>query len=139
VTVIAANRKMMAGDSWITSEHRISQGKKIYKIPNIAVVGISGDYSDAYNFVEWVKGDNESHPPTGSYSALVLFKNGAIHCYEGKHYHPIRDPFTAIGSGAGEALAAMHCGRTPKEAVRIACKMRNDCGGKVWVARIEDI
>lgn len=32
-------------------------------------------------------------------------------------------PFTAIGSGRKAALAAMHCGRTAKEAVAIACKV----------------
>lgn len=33
----------------------------------------------------------------------------------------VRDPFTAVGSGYKAALAAMHCGRSAREAVRIAC------------------
>lgn len=33
----------------------------------------------------------------------------------------VLDSFTAIGSGRKAALAAMHCGRSAREAVRIAC------------------
>jgi ATP-dependent protease HslVU (ClpYQ) peptidase subunit len=44
------------------------------------------------------------------------------------HYE---DKKTATGSGRDYALAAMHCGKTAREAVEIACLFETGCGNGV--------
>lgn len=69
-------------------------------------------------------------------SALVL-KSGLLY-YGDTTCVMIRidDDFAAIGSGANAALAAMHCGRSPSEAVKIACKVDMNSGLPVIEKRL---
>jgi hypothetical protein len=53
---------------------------------------------------------------------------------ESVHPYPLNDPFAAIGSGAMAALAAMHLGSNPRQAVKVAAKVDPSTGGSVhWM------
>lgn len=62
---------------------------------------------------------------------LLLSPQGTLFHVEDGIPIPVPDPFTAIGTGSGAALAAMHCGRSPKEAVKIASKVDPFTGGRI--------
>lgn len=64
--------------------------------------------------------------------ALYLY-NGSLICY------PIKERFWAIGTGAGYAIAAMHLGKDPMEAVRIASLFDPGTGGEIETMRIQNV
>jgi len=68
--------------------------------------------------------------------ALALCPEG-IWVYDG-HPQPyqLKDKFAAVGSGSQAALAAMHCGKSPKDSVRIAAKIDPATGGRIINKRL---
>jgi hypothetical protein len=64
--------------------------------------------------------------------ALYLY-NSSLTCY------PIKERFWAIGTGAGYAIAAMHLGKDPVEAVRIASLFDPGTGGEIETMRIQNV
>ena len=55
----------------------------------------------------------------------------------GSHWLEIRMPFYAVGSGRDFAIGAMHCGKTPAEAVEIASKYDLKTGMEIDVVYTE--
>lgn len=51
----------------------------------------------------------------------------------------ITGPFSAIGSGGDMALVAMECGKSAREAVRIACKFDPNSRGPVHVVDLKPV
>lgn len=65
---------------------------------------------------------------------VVCAKNHPVLVYSGCPYpQELSSKFYATGSGRDFAIAAMHCGRTAKEAVEIACLYDVYSGGSVDV------
>ena len=65
---------------------------------------------------------------------LRIWPDGRCGLYERTHHAIMReDPFTAIGSGAHYALAAMHLGHGAAEAVRVAAVFDHATGNTVDV------
>jgi hypothetical protein len=56
----------------------------------------------------------------------VLIANGAAYEVCGRSVLVVND-FTAVGAGADIAKVALHCGKTAKEAIQIACKYSCYC------------
>lgn len=52
---------------------------------------------------------------------------------------PIKNPFFAIGTGAGYAMGAMHLGKNPREAVEIACLYDTSSHGPIDEMKLERI
>lgn len=104
------------------------------------LVGIAGSLSSGIAFWDWYKAgaDKESGDiPDPDLVALLLDSRGRLWCYESSlHKIRIEEPFYAIGSGHQAALAAMHRGATPAEAVRIAAKYDVNTGGRVRTLRL---
>ena len=124
MTTIAANREMMAADSQAEMKNRSFHTRKISRVRG-ALIGTAGGAEVSRMFVHWYAfGADLSDRPQGMDAvALVLDTNG-LFVYEGNCYPvEITDEFMAIGSGAEVAVAAMMLGKSPKEAVAIACKV----------------
>ena len=98
-----------------------------------ALVGTAGDFPRCSEFIAWLRAGKpgDDLPKMKNVVALVLDKSG-IHAYDGSCTpYKIIDPFAAVGSGDMAALAAMHMGASPKEAVRVAAKVDSHTGGRV--------
>jgi hypothetical protein len=137
VTTIAANRECMAADSLANTDGRAFHTRKLYRVRG-ALIGISGGLDHGMMFVRWyAAGADLADRPKGlDASALALDRSG-LYRYESECYPmPIEDGFAASGSGAYAALAAMHMGATPKEAVEVACKVDVYTGPPVVVERL---
>lgn len=68
---------------------------------------------------------------------VLIFERGNV--YTANHLcRPVRvlDKFTALGSGRKAALAAMHCGKSAREAVRIAALIDPYTGGPIVTMRV---
>lgn len=62
---------------------------------------------------------------------LVIERRQPIRIYNVSPFPSVlvKTRYIAIGSGSREALAAMHCGKSSVEAVKLACKLVTTCGG----------
>lgn len=103
------------------------------------IIGTAGDAAAAQLFVDWF-GSNQPIPEmlkeAGDFTCLIVDRN---ELFEADFYcRPVKitQPFYAIGSGCKEALAAMHCGRTAREAVEIAARIDLYTGGDIVTMRL---
>ncbi len=127
MTIIAANKDMLCGDSQMSVDTLSTKGKKVYEV-NGDFIGMSGDVSDQPQFLEWYKHKGEKPVLDDGFSALVLTKKGKLMQYEDVLIPlPVNEKFHAIGSGAHFALGAMSAGATPEQAVRLTCKRIDGC------------
>lgn len=66
------------------------------------------------------------------FQLLVVTPEGDMYSIDNRGLkHKIKQPFWAVGSGCHAALGAMEFGADAKQAVKVAIKYINYCGGKV--------
>lgn len=147
VTTIAYDGERIAADSQETCEteaggstkhvcaklfrKRIGEGRKAYDV----IIATAGESSPGMVFVDWYGTGKEiprvliDHDP--DFTCLILSPMGLFEV--DKYCRPIErtEKFYAIGSGRKEALAAMACGKSAADAVRIAARFDNYTGGRV--------
>ncbi len=147
MTTVAYRDGVMAAD---TRGVRYDMPRICHKIHRVAdaIIGFAGNYSDCLVFIDWWRDghDLKKLPEFKMYrgesdapdiEALVLTADGIERWTEHFQRDPILDPFFAIGSGAGAAMAAMHMGADAAEAVRIASLVFTSTGGNVQVERLD--
>lgn len=130
MTTIAWDGKTLAADRLAAYGSLATTITKIYRIDGL-LVGGSGESSLIGMMVEWVRGGRQisAFPATQRdkddwQPLLVVERDGSTSVYE-RTPHPIRheQKFIAIGSGRDFAMAAMHLGRTAREALEVACAL----------------
>lgn len=133
MTTIAFRDGVMAADSRYTTGGIISKGTKLFRKrvgKKTVVIGVAGSVAASRKFVDWY-GTGTAMPedlvPSDGQEFVALIWDGAKLWIVEHLGHPyeVEDEYCAIGSGASFALAAMDCGKSAREAVRIACK--RDC------------
>lgn len=139
MTVIAWDGKTMAGDRQRNFYNTPVRAKKVWRVRGtdglLRLVGAAGESSDCVAFVRWLQGGEK--PSATDMDALVIdHKNQAWFCTHKLVYCRILEPFFAIGCGADYALAAMACGKTAAQAVKIAARFDNRIGVGVDVVRL---
>jgi hypothetical protein len=115
----------------------ITEGRRTFE----AIIATAGESSPALVFVDWY-GSGKPIPEMlrdlgGDFTCLILTPRGL---YEADVYcrpDQILEPFYAVGSGSKEALAAMHCGKSAREAVEIASRIDPYTGGRIVSMRLE--
>ena len=133
MTTIVATRDRMVSDSkaTISSADLVYPATKIFRAKGM-VVGACGDNGDCTRFIEWAQGGFKGKPEftfkkddeEDSIIGLVLKEDGIyIFCPSYPAPEKVNAEFFAIGSGGSAALVAMHLGKTPEEAVELACKV----------------
>jgi len=136
MTTIAVDLNEMASDSMASDEVTMSSVTKSWRVHG-TLVGVAGTYSNCVQFIGWLKGKQEGDPPSMEGVCAVVLKPDGLWMYD-DHINPYRlkDKFVAIGSGAQAAMAAMHLGCTPREAVRVAAKIDPSTGGRIYVKKL---
>lgn len=135
MTTIATDGNTMAADGLVTAGNTITDSSfvKLSRMKDGTIVGISGSAYDSAAFIDWyVSAEPDKKPPlTEDFIALVLKPDGNVLSFNQMcHWMPERVP-CAVGSGMDFALAAMDCGKTPMEAVNIACNRDSSSGGVI--------
>jgi ATP-dependent protease HslVU (ClpYQ) peptidase subunit len=124
---MAADRKVVDGD---TNYHT----RKICRIGQ-SLVGAAGDNSAIVKFFRWLEKHGRGKQPTFTeeedFEGMVLTPSGLFVYDKSCQPDEVVDSFYAIGSGKQAALAAMHMGASPTQAVEIACLVDNSSGGPV--------
>lgn len=137
MSVVCWDGHTLAADKRATLGSLIRTTTKIRRIGEF-LCGYSGDAAQGEEMLAWfARGAIASEFPASQrdkddWAGLLVIGRGSITRYERTPY-PLHyeDVQFAIGSGRDFALAAMHCGKTAREAVEIACIFDNGCGNGV--------
>lgn len=136
MTVIAWDSKTLAADKLCVYGNTKTIVTKIHRMPGGELVGCAGDLTFCLALIEWVKqGRKPVDFPTHGRDKddwqplLVIETDGSPSFYERTPY-PVRyeQRNVAFGSGKEYALAAMHLGKTAREAVAVAIELTSTCG-----------
>lgn len=144
MTVIAWDGKTLAADKQSSYGSLPAITTKVFRIRNHLVAG-SGDTARIIEMRKWFEdgADPAKLPafqtdeakfvdlmvvdPAGG---LMVYSNGPLPSF-------IQNQFWATGSGRDFAIAAMHCGKTAREAVEIASLFCTGCGQGVDSLELE--
>jgi len=141
MTTIAFDGKMLAADTRIMHEGRPESGSKLFRIEyqgDRVIYAGCGDVGDMLLIAEWLgaHGLPENRPDLddpGCSGLLLNLETRSLFSVVGKRpvLYPVREPFTAVGSGAPYAIAAMALGRTAWQAVELAMRFDTSTGGEI--------
>lgn len=131
--VIAADKMASEGNS------RVGTTTKIFKRKGY-LIGFSGRADTSALLLRWFEDGAKEEEWPDPYaedcdaSMLVITPDGRVLTYE-RFPIPIRmeNQFHAIGSGRDFALAAMHLGHGPEDAVKVACDLDTYSGNGIDV------
>ena len=122
----------MAGDSLTSANgYILAYGQKVHRSADGRIFGCSGLTTDCRKFQRYMIEGGERPTLTDEFRALILNKDGTVDWID-KEWEPVRYVLpAAIGSGGELAQGAMLCGKSPAEAVEIACKFDRNSGGDI--------
>lgn len=130
MTTIAYKDGVMAGDSQSSWHYKELNAKKVQKRGDM-LIGFAGDFGSGVRFCNWMF--NKGEQPNvidDSFSAIVV-KGSKCYHYDRTLVPFHSDKYIAIGSGAEFAIAAMDCGKSAVDAVKIASRRDPHTGGKI--------
>lgn len=135
MTTIACNKEAIYGDRQYTNHVtglKWRGGGKVFRFkahPRVCdqdfIVGFAGIASEIIDVVNYFEHAEmfDRLPRVRNLAGIVLCADGDIFKFDDyTRWMRVKQPFIAIGSGAQYAMAAMDCGKSPEEAVRIAAK-----------------
>lgn len=148
MTTIACSRDRIVSDSQVSLAHKgiWYPAAKLIRGPGL-VAGASGDGGDCTRFLRWAAGgckpkDEPKWRDTTSEDQVlaILVKEDGIYAFSVGDPEPelIDADYFAIGSGGKAARVAMMLGKTPEEAVEIACQVDLWSGGKIQVLTLKE-
>lgn len=147
MTTICCNREKMASDSRLTVfNDYLCTAVKIQRVKDM-LVGGAGDGENCNLLIEWArsgfKGANkpafrkkeEDKDDDDPEAILLILKKDGIYLLSNSDSEPERiiEQFYAIGTGHQAAITALRCGKTPEQAVELACEADNQSGLPVQV------
>lgn len=132
----------MAADSRTTLGSWVQPARmqKMYRLPDGGMAAGTGEHVTAMETIDWLlAGEKGPHPTLGSEATVIrILPDKTIRIYEGTGHFDLDASFAAFGSGMPPALAALHMGASPMEAVRIAALIDPYTGGDIWEMSVED-
>lgn len=144
MTCIAWDGRTLCADRRACNGGIINTVTKIHRVGAV-LCGGSGELSFVSVMLEWVRGgrDIEKFPKSQMdkddwQPFLVVEADGTTSIYE-RTPHPNRyeQSHVAIGSGRDLARAAMHLGKSSREAVEVAIALDSGCGNGIDELRLQ--
>lgn len=142
VTCIAWDGKALAGDrqgDMGGTKLRVRKVRRVVKDGKPYLLGASGSLDNCTQWMDWFEGyaEKPTFDKDESFAGLLIGRREVWHV--SKTLHPVRiyEKRIAVGSGRAEALGAMMCGKSAKEAVLIAAKLDTGVGCGVDVVRFK--
>lgn len=138
MTTIAYDGKTLAADSRATSSGMPYKVVKIFTLADGSLFAGSGDYGQIIAVKEWLENTDSQKPNAADFAGLLVTSDGVLFRIEETLGRlPVHEAFHAIGSGRDFAMAAMHCGRTAREAIEIASLYDVFTGGEVMAFDVD--
>jgi len=159
MTTIIATKTKILSDGKTTVGNRVDDYdfKKVRKIGDY-LVGGAGRLTSILTFFAWFEQNlqcqaaqeaipglmiqSDPDKDDEDFVALVVHPDGKIFIHEGadpRRAFPIDREYTAVGSGADFALAAMDAGATPEEAMEVAKRRDAFSGGETFVEEQDEL
>jgi ATP-dependent protease HslVU (ClpYQ) peptidase subunit len=141
MTTIAWDGQTLAADRQATNGYMRFPCTKIRRLPSGDIVAYVGTESSGEALLVWYANgaDPGKWPITQGkedWARLVVASRAGARSYEAQpHALPVECPFMAWGSGRDFAMAAMHLGKSAREAIEIACVF--DTGSGLGVDALE--
>ncbi len=130
MTVIVALPDRILSDSRCTTGDTNYPCVKVYRHKK-ALVGVSGDVPAIEKFLRWYMG-NQKKPieldAGDSFVAIMINKRGIWEYGSSSFPDKVLREYHGCGSGWPMAHAAMIAGKSPREAIEIACQVTHGCG-----------
>lgn len=133
---------VLAVDTQVTSANRKFRAHKVARLPCGGLIAGTGNLAHILKVHRWVQsGMGEDRPEfegEGEFECLIVKGDGSVWLLDDE-MEPMEftDEFIAIGSGGPYAQAAMHCGYTAEEAVKVAAKYDAATSEPVETYRLE--
>lgn len=131
MTTIAARFSTLeiAADSMVSGDDSFYQVEKLRKGKE-SIYGGCGDWDKLLKFYQAIESGGELDSDVDV--TILELRNDGIWIYESCIIPArIKNDFWAVGTGANYAIAAMHLGKSPKEAVEIACMYDTSSNGPI--------
>lgn len=152
MTTIAYKAGVLASDSRMTwGGHIKASGVKMWRIDSRVapvkgevLLGICGYVAAALLFKDWLETGGEPNlvkrgvEADDTFGALIVHKSGLYTADHLCRLEVMPEQFWADGSGTLAALAAMACGKSAIEAVRLAGRFDAFTGGRVISMSLEE-
>jgi hypothetical protein len=128
----------------IAADSRVSGDDIQYHVEKLrrgvqSIYGGAGDWDKLLAMFQAIEGGKTSLEDDCDVEILEL-RNDGIWVYESTMIPAkIKNDFYAIGTGSGYAIAAMHLGKSPKEAVEIAAIYDPGTGGPIDCWKLEPV
>lgn len=138
MTTIAAKVSSgeIAADSMVSGDDSFYLVEKLRK-GKVSIFGACGDWDKILKFYSVLEHGGELESDIDI--TVLELKNDGIWIYESTIIPArIKNDFWAIGTGANYAIAAMHLGKSPREAVEIACTYDTSSNPPIDVLTLED-
>ena len=149
MTTIAFNGQFMAADSKQTDPWGLLSwvNDKILILPDCLIGGAGEaamlrkwrrDFKNHWTAQDCLAFGYPSYKKDEDDPAIMLVDRltGRVYFHSQGMFHPCSRPYHAIGSGRDFALAAMACGKSAYDAVKIAIDFDNGSGGEIQVAQL---
>ena len=129
MTTVAYDGKTLAADTQRNGSFTL-KAHKLYRLADGALFAAAGSVQEILAVLGWLNG-GEKPADLQDFEGLIITKHGAEIIGDRLMRTPSLEPFYAIGTGSHFALAAMACGKSAVEAVRIAMRFDPFSGGRV--------
>lgn len=139
MTTIAASlvHKEIAADSMCSGEDSFYLVEKL-RSGKVSVYGAAGDWDKILKFYDAL--ENKGELDSECDVEVLELRNDGLWVYQGTIIPAkLKNSFYAIGSGSGYAMAAMHLGKSPREAVEIAALYDPGTRGPIDVLKLGGI
>jgi hypothetical protein len=138
VTTCAWDGKTLAADTRANSGGMPYQTLKVYKLSDGRLYAGCGAAEDLQAVRIWLESGGDKPTPK-DFVGLVIGPNRQWSRYEDKLVPiPVQNSFHAVGSGRDYAIAAMHLGKTAREAVELACLYDIYTGSPITEVSLDD-
>lgn len=151
VLVMRSEGLILADSRTVWGKGRLGITEKIVRMPDGSLVTGAGNQDGCFACFEFIRHKVEQETedmevpyvpqvgPESDHSFTVLhLKNDRTLWLYGEWFQacPLLDDVYAIGSGDDIAKTALHLGKTPREAVEIACELDHNSGPPVVEKRV---
>lgn len=142
MTTLAYKDGVLAADMQVTAGNRKFQFSKARHTKDGGLVGGAGNLAQVIKVLRWVAEGMDDDKPDfgdeGEFECIWVSPDGSVYLLDDAlEPMKIEDGFLAIGSGGPYAVAAMHLGRSPEEAVEVAARFDPATSGPVQVWRLQ--
>ncbi len=150
ILILRKEGRILADSRSVWDRHRVSTTHKVVRVPNGLVTG-AGNQQACFACFEYINRSQESglednevpYIPQGgpcddtSFTVLHLKNDRTLWLY-GDHFQPtpVLDDVYVIGSGDDVVRTALHLGKTPEEAMELACELDWNTGPPVVVEKL---